>query len=330
VRTQRHIFQFIDDIHSSLRKLELWVYSLTFFLVLVKYMSWLNYHHLFYFHTIAYEGSIAKASRRLRLGQPTLSTQLKQLETSLGHQLFERSNRSLKLTDTGRVVYEYATEIFRMGREMVQAVGDHLTSRRVQLHLGVQDGVPKSFAYQLALSSFRTGDCFVSIGQGTPDFLLHELQAGRIDIVLSNGPIALGSAPRFVSRRIGKIPVGAFATENFSGLRENFPQSLDKQPVLLPMAPTKVRADIDHFFGAHSIVPNVVGEAQDFELLKLLSMSGQGVALVPLLPELGSAREGLVPLGTLEGVADSLWLTSIAARIQNPIGSELISGFQIQ
>jgi len=40
-------------------------------------MQWLNYHHLYYFRAIATEGGIAKAAEKLRLGQPTLSTQLK-------------------------------------------------------------------------------------------------------------------------------------------------------------------------------------------------------------------------------------------------------------
>ena len=41
---------------------------------------WINYHHLFYFMTIAETGSISGAAEKLLLGQPTLSAQLKQLE----------------------------------------------------------------------------------------------------------------------------------------------------------------------------------------------------------------------------------------------------------
>ena len=60
--------------------------------------KWLNYHHLYYFKVIATEGSIAKASKILRLGQPTLSAQLMLLEEALEQKLFERQNRSLVLT----------------------------------------------------------------------------------------------------------------------------------------------------------------------------------------------------------------------------------------
>lgn len=75
-------------------------------------MEWLNYHHLFYFWTVARDGSIAKASQALRLAPPTVSEQIRSLEESLGVKLFEKEGRNLVLTEVGRVAYEYAEEIF--------------------------------------------------------------------------------------------------------------------------------------------------------------------------------------------------------------------------
>jgi LysR family transcriptional activator of nhaA len=68
--------------------------------------SWLNYHHLNYFRVIAQEGSIARAAQKLRLGQPTLSAQLKQLEEHIGIKLFERKHKKLILTESGRIALE--------------------------------------------------------------------------------------------------------------------------------------------------------------------------------------------------------------------------------
>ncbi len=81
-------------------------------------MDWLNYHHLLYFWTVAKEGGMSRAAERLHLAQPTLSSQIKKLETSLGAKLFDRTGRSLVLTDTGQIVYRYAEEIFSLGREL--------------------------------------------------------------------------------------------------------------------------------------------------------------------------------------------------------------------
>ena len=67
---------------------------------------WINYHHLLYFKVIAEEGSISRAAQVLRLGQPTLSAQLKQLEEALGVTLFERSHRRLSLSEHGKVAFK--------------------------------------------------------------------------------------------------------------------------------------------------------------------------------------------------------------------------------
>ena len=60
--------------------------------------AWINYHHLYYFKAIAEKGSVSKAASKLRLGQPTLSAQLRQFEEALGVQLFERQHKKLILT----------------------------------------------------------------------------------------------------------------------------------------------------------------------------------------------------------------------------------------
>ena len=75
---------------------------------MIHRMKWLNYHHLLYFWLVVREGGIQPAAKRLRLTHPTISAQLKQLEESLGAELFDRSRRQLQLTETGRMAYAYA------------------------------------------------------------------------------------------------------------------------------------------------------------------------------------------------------------------------------
>ena len=57
-------------------------------------MEWLNYHHLYYFCAVVRAGSISKASRELRVSSAAISTQLKNLEDSLGEKLLIRGNFS--------------------------------------------------------------------------------------------------------------------------------------------------------------------------------------------------------------------------------------------
>ena len=69
--------------------------------ILVVSMNWLNYHHLLYFWTVAREGSISCAYERLLVAQPTVSSQLRKLEKSVGNQLFKRVGRDLVRTKPG-------------------------------------------------------------------------------------------------------------------------------------------------------------------------------------------------------------------------------------
>src|SRR5215203_1595884 len=109
-------------------------------------MEWLNYHHLRYFWAVAKEGSLRAAAEQLRVSQPSISAQIAQLEEFFGHPLFRRSGRGLQLTDTGRLVLEYAEDIFSTGRELLEAVRGVATTRSKVFHVGITDSMPKLIA----------------------------------------------------------------------------------------------------------------------------------------------------------------------------------------
>ena len=147
---------------------------------------WINYHHLFYFKTIAEEGTVSKAAEKLRIGQPTLSAQLKQFEDNLGVQLFERQHKKLILTEHGRVALEYSKNIFKMGSEMYEVLHDRLKPLRPSLHIGSLDSVPKQIVLQLVKQAYKISSCQITMSEGNLDLLLRELSAHRMDLMISN------------------------------------------------------------------------------------------------------------------------------------------------
>ena len=72
----------------------------------------LNFNHLYYFHIIAKEGSLAKATSVLNVSQPTLSQQLRKFEDNIGRELFGRKGRSLELNQEGKYIFQHTTKIF--------------------------------------------------------------------------------------------------------------------------------------------------------------------------------------------------------------------------
>lgn len=118
-------------------------------------MDWLNYHHLLYFWVVAREGSIVRACEQLHLAQPTISAQLQKLERALGAKLFERTGRSLQLTETGQTVYRYADEIFSLGRELTDVLKRRPVGQPLRFTVGVPDVLPKLVVYRLLRPAFE-------------------------------------------------------------------------------------------------------------------------------------------------------------------------------
>ena len=156
--------------------------------ILPRPMEWLNYHHLLYFWLVAREGSVTRAAAELRLGQPTVSAQIRTLEESLGEKLFTRVGRNLTLTDIGRVVFRYADEIFSLGRELLDTVKDRPTGRPLRFTVGIADVVPKLVAHRLLQPTSDLGaPVRLVCREDKPERLLSELALYALDLVLTDG-----------------------------------------------------------------------------------------------------------------------------------------------
>lgn len=166
---------------------------------------WINYHHLLYFKTIVEEGSVSKAAQRLRIGQPTLSAQLKQFESALGVLLFERQHKKLILTEQGKVAFDYARNIFKMGSEMYEVLQDRYKPTKTSVSIGSLDTIPKKAVLELVKASLKIAPCQITLREGKPEELLRELVAHRLDILLTNfiptGPDTKGLYHRLISKQ---------------------------------------------------------------------------------------------------------------------------------
>lgn len=289
-------------------------------------MQWLNYHHLYYFRVIANEGGIAKAAEKLRLGQPTLSLQLRQLEDMVGKPLFDRRNRKMHLTEAGRAALDYANEIFRLGDEMLEVLHDRSLNNQTHLQIGALDSVPKSVTLALVREAYKTGPCTVSILEGKGDELFRELYAHRIDLILSNFPAPAAEASQVFSKSVGKLPVSIYGAEKFLGLKKAFPKSLEGKPLVMPTLHSKLRHDLNHFFKSQNIAIQTVAETQDTSLQTLLASDGLGLAP---LSEVGEAQ-GLKRIGRLQGVNEEVWLVSAQRKVENPIAVKLFKAFTLK
>ncbi len=284
-------------------------------------MDWLNYHHLLYFWVVAREGSLGAAGRELHVTPQTVSTQIRTLEESLGEDLFDRTGRRLVLTETGRVAYQYAGEIFGLGRELVDAVRGRSAGRPVEVVVGVVDVLPKLVAQRLIAPALELEEPVRLVCRESPALdLLAELSVHRLDVVLSDAPIPPGMNVRAYNHVLGECGVSFLAVPTLArSLRRRFPRSLDEAPMLLPTDDSILRRSLEQWFDEREVRPDVRGEFQDSALLKVFGHEGLGVICVPqVIEEVVARQHGLRVVGRTEDVRETFYAISAERRVRNP------------
>ncbi len=290
-------------------------------------MEWLNYHHLLYFWTVVQEGSIAAASRRLHVGRPSISMQLKSLETFFGSPLFQRRGRHLELTETGKLVNGYAEEIFRSGRELVDAVRGRPTGRPFVLRVGIADVMAKLVAFRLLEPAFE-GDESVALHctEDRPNRLFAELAVHELDLVLSDIPLAPGLDVRAYNHTLGESSTTLFAAPALAlQLKRDFPASLTGAPFLMPATSAAIRGSLAGWLEQSQIHPLVVGEFEDSALLKVFGQAGRGVFPAPtIVREEIVSQYGVRVLGELEDVRERFYAISPERKIKHPAVARIV------
>jgi LysR family transcriptional activator of nhaA len=284
-------------------------------------VDWLNYHHLHYFWVVAREGSVTRAAEVLHLSQPTISGQLRELENAMKAPLFTRSGRSLTLTETGRVVFRYADEIFGLGRELLDVVTGRPVGRPVRLRVGVVDVLPKLIAHLLLEPALRLPEQVrVVCLEGKLDQLAADLAIHNLDVVLSDTPLPPTVKAKVYNHLLGQCGVVVVGAPKLrDAYRAGFPKSLDGAPFLLPAEGTALRRSLDLWFDGHGVRPSIRGEFEDSALLKTFGRAGEGLFAIPDAAERDVRRHyGVKRVGRASGLRERFYAVSVERRLKHP------------
>jgi LysR family transcriptional activator of nhaA len=281
----------------------------------------LNYHHLFYFWSVVREGSVSAASRKLKLAQPTVSEQLRQLEQALEVELFQRRGGRLVLTEEGSHVMRYAEEIFSLGRELTDSLTRRLGARRSRIVIGVADVVPKLIVSKLLAPAFALDpQLHLICHEDRHDKLLSDLALYELDLVLTDSAVHASSNFRGYTRLLSDSGVALFAEpSSATNLRKHFPESLADVPLLLPLEHTGLRIALTRWFDAHGVQPRIRGEFQDVALAMVFGREGRGVLAAPTaITEQMRQHYGLALVAELEGVRARFYAVTAERKIAHP------------
>ncbi len=284
-------------------------------------MRTLNFNHLYYFWVVARSGSITGASRELHLTQPTLSTQIKHLERELGSPLFARSGRRLVLTVTGRTVMRHAEEMFRNCTELVESLNGHPRAETVSLVLGMSKTVPKLVARSVLdpLRDVKPAVRFVC-RERRNELLLEELLSQRLDVMLTDFPVHASAERSTVSCVVGESDVALYAAPDLARrFPRGFPHSTDGAAFVLPPQGNALREQLDGWFNANEIRPDIIAEAEDRAMLNYLGQGGFGILPAAVIIEEEITRQfGVKRIGLVKGARERYYAVALEQRIKHP------------
>ena len=262
-------------------------------------MSPLNYNHLYYFYVVATEGSITKASTRLNLTSQTISGQITSFEAQIGVNLFERKGKKLSLS-VKNILKRKQPEIWHT------------------FTVGITDVIPKVLAHELLAPVLKMSEPVRLICvEGDQDHLLTDLSVNKIDCILTDQPLQLGSHVKAYNHLLTESGFTFFAAQTLlKNCHEEFPQCLADFPWLMQSKKSAMRARLSSWLEKHNIAPNVVAEFDDSALMKSFGQTGFGVFSSPtLIEEYVADKYGVKILGRTDEFKEPYYIISPERRL---------------
>ncbi len=284
-------------------------------------MPSLNFKHLRYFWAVASHGTIARAAEILHVTPQTISGQLRELEEQVDAKLFSKKGRNLVLTDTGRVVFSYADEMFRLGNELQDVLEGHTPGVALTLNVGIAMIVPKLLAYRVLQPVLEMPEQVRLICQEAPlSDLLAELSVHKLDLVLADCPISPTLNIRAYNHLLGESGISFYAARRGAAKYErDFPDSLHGAPMLMPTANSAQRRLLEQWLERQDIKPVIVAEFEDRALMKAFGEGGSGIFTTPTTVEDDVvSKYGVRVIGRVEDVKERFYAISAERRIKHP------------
>jgi DNA-binding transcriptional LysR family regulator len=232
------------------------------------------------FLTVAKEGSFSRAAERLYRTQPAISLTIRKLEDSLGHPLFVRGARPVRLTDAGALLREYAERLINLRDEVKKGLTELQGLNRGELSLGVNES--SIHALLPALAKFRElhPGVHIRVHRMFSRDIPHEVLNYRLDLG------AVSYVPRDPQLQATEIlkdeltmvvqPKNALAKKHEVDVEE-----LANEDFIAHSVESPYRRRVIELFARHRSALNMPIEMPTIESIKRFVQMGMGVAIVP-------------------------------------------------
>ena len=288
-------------------------------------MREVNFHHLRYFWAVAHEGNLTKAAEKLFVSQSAVSIQIKKLEAQLGHDLFERRGRRLVLTEAGSIALEYADTVFRLGDELLGALGLHGDAARRVLRVGALATLSRNFQIEFLRPLLVRDDIELVLRSASMTDLLRLMEEHQIDVVLANLAPLRDAATNWVPHLIAEQPVSLVGHPDRLRKGRRLTDILASEPLLLPTIDSSIRMGFDTLVDRLGIRPIIAAEVDDMAMLRLMARESDCLAVVPPIVVRDELDAGeLVEIRRLPELRETFYAITSSRRFPNPLVRELV------
>ena len=261
--------------------------------------------HLRYFLAVGEALNFTKAAARLRVAQPALSRQMRDLEDEIGVDLLRRGPRGVTLTPEGRLFLAEARELLKLTCESVRKVHAMVRGEYSDLHIGYRVPTIVEFLPQ-ALAAFQKAEPSVNVR-------LHELPFDELIAGLRNAALELAilllptsehiTGIEFESLHTYPLCVALNAAHPLAQLESIPLERLATEPIL-GLRRNDYRRYLNRIFAPTGLKPHIAMECDTYSSILIEVEAGHGIALFAPIYKLAAAKRLLYR--RITGTAESL------------------------
>ncbi|PCI34226.1 MAG: hypothetical protein COB54_00050 [Alphaproteobacteria bacterium] len=282
-----------------------------------------------YFLDVAEAKSFTRAAARIRIAQPALSRQIRQLEDELGVPLLIRHGKGVQLTDSGALLKKRAEILVRQ----VDNIKEEVSAQNAEPKGEVTLGLPPSLGAMLSAPLIekitqRYPKIFLRVSVGTSEALRESVSTGKLDIgvLLSTEPTGpllcepLLTEPMYMVGHTSKWPDIPSPIQ---------PDAISKAPLIITSLPHGIRLLIEDYMASHHLEPHVKLEVNNISLMLELTRRGIGFTILPRCALYDVRRSDRLRAERIDGLEISWMATTFKERYQ-PLAAKKVMALLLE
>jgi LysR family transcriptional regulator, low CO2-responsive transcriptional regulator len=241
-------------------------------------MRYVNFNQLRSFHAVALTGNVTSAARLLFVSQPTVTTQLKQLEEKYGVELVFRMHRGIKLTPLGEVLYKLTMRIFALEEEALNVLKDASSLDIGQLSIGA---VGPFFSMKLITEYNRIyPGVKVSLTTSNSSKILKKLLNFEVDVAVIGN---VEANPLLTIYPISKHPIVLLVGKSHPWFDKKSAKltELENMKVVYREEGSETRKVLETALEKKGVTPSIVMEVNR-EAVREAALQGLGIGIISL------------------------------------------------